>query len=164
MQAGLTKIGALEVDSTSKKRYLTNFDVPEWWMHNESTVQTCILCIIPNLGLQVLGCVHPDSQFYAHQCKPGEIQNLSGKTFRKLDHQSSQHAKYSFACQTSTPSTKLHLKRMFLCFENNLCTGSWIFLCNFLICCLSLEAHWNDHERYRKQVRISSLNEPQNSR
>ena len=92
------------------------------------------------LGLQVLGCVYPDSQFYVHQCKPGELQNLSGKPFLKLYHQSSQHAKYSFALQTSTHSAKLHLKRIFLCFlKNNLCTGSWIFLCNFFICCLSLE-------------------------
>ena len=92
------------------------------------------------LGLQVLGCVYPDSQFYVHQCKPGELQNLSGKPFLKLYHQSSQHAKYSFALQTSTHSAKLHLKRIFLCFlKNNLCAGSWIFLRNFFICCLSLE-------------------------
>ena len=73
------------------------------------------------LSLQVLRCVYPDIQFYVHQYKPGELQNLSGKPFLKLYHQSSQHAKYSVALQTSTHSAKLHLKRIFLCFlKNNL--------------------------------------------
>ena len=71
----------------------------------------CKLHIVYHLlGLQVLGCVYPDSQFYVHQCKPGELQNLSGKPFLKLYHQSSQHAKYSFDQHSQRETSQVALE------------------------------------------------------
>ena len=80
-------------------------------MRHES--HCCKLHIVYHLlGLQVpvLGCVYSDSQFYVHQCKPGKLQNLSGKPFLKLYHQSSQHAKYSFDQNSQRETSQVALE------------------------------------------------------